>query len=98
MHWTLSAASKSDQPLVRVSWAARSSEGQDSLSRPTDRAPRGAAVQLAVTSSLGGLSANAAAVGRPSNRAAVAILLADMIFLITRCFTKRPSLPHPDAG
>src|SRR5262252_3031264 len=77
MHWVLSAALYFDQFWARTSRAERSSARQDSLSRPTDMAPRAAPLQLTVTSSFGGPSAGAAAAGSPSNTTAMAILLAE---------------------
>src|SRR5258708_6056838 len=75
MHWLLSSALYFDQFWAKVVSAVRSSSMQASLSRPAEMANWDAALQVVVTSSLGGASASATATCSPSNSGAAAILL-----------------------
>src|ERR1700739_1457537 len=74
-HWLLSSALYFDQFWAKVVSAVRSSPMQASLSRPAEMAYWDAALQVVVTSSLGGASASATATCSPSNSGAAAILL-----------------------
>src|SRR5260221_14289944 len=100
MHWLLSSALYFDQFCANVVSAVRSSSMQAFLSRPAEMAYWDAALQVVVTSSLGGASASATATCSPSNSGAAAILLNVDIMLFPDIFAimGKSEAPKPKAA